>query len=187
MWYPGASDPGRRRHAGTGRGGALCPVARDAVAARSARAYRGGLLRATAAQRNPRPDPPARRPQWTDPARRRGGRALGRHAAGRFHLLGRQELSQPAGRHRGGRRADCRYRRAGGAYGGRWRFRRPAQWRDHLAASAAADLRMGGLAVRQVGHHRSQPQSRGRGEGPQRRCAAVANTRARSGNTTTCG
>ena len=34
------------------------------------------------------------------------GRALGRHAAGRFHLLGRQELPQPAGRHRRGRRAD---------------------------------------------------------------------------------
>ena len=62
-----------------------------------------------------------------------------------------------------------------------------AQRRHHLAASAAADLGVGRHAVRQVRHHRPQPQPRGGREGAQGRCAAAAAAGQHSGNTTTSG
>ncbi len=78
------------------------------MAARSAEAPRGRLLRAAAAQRTPRAHPSAWRAKWADPAGRFGGRALGRCAPDRLHLFRRQELPQPTGRHRRDRRADSR-------------------------------------------------------------------------------
>ena len=120
----------------------------------------GRPFRAAARQRGARPDGTARRRQRARAEGRAHPRPLGRHAAGGHDLQRRQELPQHPGRARPRRRADPRPRRADRRQRARRRLRGAAQRRHHLAADAAADLRVGRHAVRQVRPHRPQPHAR---------------------------